>query len=618
MAVIPSPLSNSIQGINQSTVSGSIFGGNKVDAQTQSSINANTSAVASMQKQVNELSQTNAQILTNLTQIGSFQAQVDSVRLQLNGISDTLQSVATITASESALEKQKDTYEQEKQKRLAEAGARGGQENLLETKIQSALSEPVKRIGDKVSFGFNNLMSFVWTLLGGWLTLQGINVLKALQDGDKKKLNEIKDSVIKTLLVAGGVFTIISVGIGKVIGTITGLVGKIGKFIVGGLIIKPFQTVATGLRNALPGRTPTPPKGSGPKAPIKGPNFLGGAFNLYTALRNYGNGEITDTIMQGVLGALLLTPAGRLVSAVRTLLGVAVTADEIAEVFGSNIFGENPDILKKAKQVKDLAEKEAQQNKLTESALKKPEPPKPADAKPEPSKPADAKLEPPKPADAKSTPSTPMIPPASNLQINVPDTSKPETSAPSPEMVSKFEQAWQYKDNPLARGRIEGAWNKMGVEEKQQAKDWATSKGYDWREMKLPDSKDQMSSVPSKETPKSAETSSKPSTPPTTTAAETSSKPSTPPTTTAAETSSKPSTPEITPAQTTKMQTVPFNIGPEPEPKPNVVYAPSGSSAPQQQQPMSTGAASDVPAIPSSNPDNFYTLYSQINYNVVL
>jgi len=582
MAVIPSPLSNSIRGINESTVSGSIFGGgNGVDAQTQSSINANTSAVASMQKQVNELSKTNTQILTNLTQIGSFQAQVDSVRLQLNGISDTLQSVATITASESALEKQKDLYEQQQQKRLAEAGARGGQEGLLETKIQSALSEPVKRIGDKVSFGFNNLMSFVMTLLGGWLTTQGINVLKALQDGDKKKLNEIKDSVIKTLLVAGGVFTIINVGIVKVIGTITGLVGKIGKFLVGGLIIKPFQLVATALRGALPGRTVTPPTGPkpGPKGPVKGPNFLGGALNLYTALRNYGNGEITDTIMQGVLGALLLTPAGRLVSAVRTILGVAVTADEIAEVFGSNIFGENPDILKKAKQVKDNAEKEAQKNKknkLTSSPLKKDEPPKPTTAKP--------------------APTTSMTPPASNLQINAPETQKtpdtqkaPETTkAPDPAKVEQFEQAWKMRNFGPARGQIEGAWNKMGVEEKQQAKDWAESTGKDWKEMKLPDSKDQISSVPSKEMPKPAETSS------------------------------KPSTPEITPAQTTKMQTVPFNIGPEPESKPNIVYSPSKPSTPPQKQPLSTGSASDVPFIPSSNPDNFYTLYSQINYNVVL
>jgi hypothetical protein len=82
-----------------------------------------------------------------------------------------------------------------------------------------------------------------------------------------------------------------------------------------------------------------------------------------------------------------------------------------------------------------------------------------------------------------------MTPPASNLQINAPETPK----APDPAKVKQFEQAWQYKNNPLARGRIEGAWNKMSSEEKQQAKDWATSKGYDWKEMKLPDPTNQIS-----------------------------------------------------------------------------------------------------------------------------
>jgi hypothetical protein len=572
MAVLPSPLSNSIQGINESTVSGSVFGGNKPDPETKSTLQSLSSSIAALQSQVNELSKNN---ITNIGVFANFQKsfvnQIDSVRLQLNKVDQTLESVATIITSESAIESQKNRYEEEKEKRLAEAGARGGKESLLETKIQSALSEPVNRIGNKVSFGFQNLMSFITTLLEGWLTLEGIKAIKAYQDGDKKQLDDIKNSVIKTLAIAGGIFGVINFGIGRVITTITGLVGKIGKFIVGGLIIKPFQLVANALRGALPGRTAPPPKGPGSKGPVKGPNFLGGALNLYTALRNLGNGEITDSVMQGVLSALLFTPVGRLVGTVRTLLGVAVTADEIAEVFGSNIFGENPNILKQANQLKELAEKEAQENKknkLTSSPLKKTEAPKPAGAKP--------------------APTTSMTPPASNLQINTSDTPKPQTSSPSPEMVSKFEQAWQYKNNPLARGKIESAWDKMSDEEKQQAMDWAKSKKYDWKEMKLPD-------VTSPKGPTTPSVSSAP-----------------------AETSSKPPTPEITPAQTTKMQTVPFNIGPEPEPKPNIVYAPSSSSAPPQQQPLKSGPASDVPAIPSSNPDNFYTLYSQINYNVVM
>ena len=593
MAVLPSPLSNSIQGINESTVSGSVFGGNKPDPETKSTLQSLSSSIAALQSQVNELSKNN---ITNIGVFANFQKsfvnQIDSVRLQLNKVDQTLESVATIITSESAIESQKNRYEEEKEKRLAEAGARGGKESLLETKIQSALSEPVNRIGNKVSFGFQNLMSFITTLLGGWLTLEGIKAIKAYQDGDKKQLDDIKNSVIKTLAIAGGIFGVINFGIGRVITTITGLVGKIGKFIVGGLIIKPFQLVANALRGALPGRTAPPPKGPGSKGPVKGPNFLGGALNLYTALRNLGNGEITDSVMQGVLSALLFTPVGRLVGTVRTLLGVAVTADEIAEVFGSNIFGENPDILKQTKKLKELAEKESQENKknkLTSSSLKNSEPPKPEAAKP--------------------APTTSMIPPASNLQINAPDTQKPQDTSkpdtqkpatpapPSPEMIKNFQMAWDNKDIPFARGRIEGAWNKMTPEQKEQAKDWAKSEGHDWTQMKLPDANISKESVK----PAPAPSSTLPL------------MPSAP-----AETSSKPSTPEITPAQTTKMQTVPFNIGPEPEPKPNIVYAPSGSSTPPQQQPLSTGPASDVPFIPSSNTDNFYTLYSQINYNVVL
>jgi hypothetical protein len=585
MAVLPSPLSNSIQGINETTVSGSVFGGNKPDPETKSTLQSLSSSVTSLQSQVNELSKNNIaniRVFTNLQE--SLTTQISSVNFQLNKVNETLESIATITASESAIEKQKDLYEQEKEKRLAEAGARGGQESLLESKIQSALSEPVKRIGNKVSFGFQNLISFIWTLLGGWLTLEGIKVLKALQEDDSKKLNEIKSSVIKTLLVAGGVFTIINVGIGKVISTITGLVAKIGKFVIGGLIIKPFQTVMSGLGNAATGifrgtKPPTPPKGSGSKP--GGGGLLSGIGKIITGasgVMNFLNGENVDA----ALAALTFVPGGGIFKLARMTAGTVFTIDEIAEALGKNFTGADPKLLKqKEKELEE--EKKKNKNKLTSSPLKKPEPPKPAAAKP--------------------APTTPMTPPASNLQINAPDTSKPETSAPSPEMVSKFEQAWQYKDNPLARGRIESAWDKMSAEEKQQAIDWAKSKKYDWKEMKLPDT-NQTSPVSSKETPNPVETSSKPSTVPTTTVAET---------------SSKPSASEITPAQTTKMQTVPFNIGPEPEPKPNVVYAPSGSSAPQQQeQPLSTGPASDVPFIPSSNVDNFYTLYSQINYNVVL
>jgi hypothetical protein len=543
MAVLPSPLSNSIQGINESTVSGSVFGGNKPDPETKSTLQSLSSSVVSLQNQVNELGKNNIAnigVFTNFQQ--SFATQINSVSLQLNKVNETLESIATITASESAIEKQKDFYEQEKEKRLAEAGARGGKESLLETKIQSALSEPINRIGNKVSFGFQNLMSFIGTLLGGWLTLEGIKAIKAYQDGDKKQLDDIKNSVIKTLGIVGGIFLVINGGIGKVITTIVGLAAKIGKFVVGGLIIKPFQAVMTGIGNAAngifrPNRTPTPPAGPKPTGPKSGGGgLLSGIGKVITGISgtfNFLNGENVDA----ALAALTFVPGGGVFKLARVAAGTVFAFDEIAEALGKNFTGADPKLLKQKQ--KELEEaKKKNQNKITSSPLKKSEPPKPESAKP--------------------APATPMTPPASNLQINSPVSASTPLAAP----------------------------------------------------VSAPAAAPAATSVPSP-TPTAAS-----SVPAATSAPESSSAP--PPVSRPAETSPKPSIPQITPAETSKVPTAPVNVGPEPEPKPNIVYTSSDSSSPPPQQPLKSGPASDVPAIPSSNPDNFYTLYSQINYNVVM
>jgi len=55
-----------------------------------------------------------------------------------------------------------------------------------------------------------------------------------------------------------------------------------------------------------------------------------------------------------------------------------------------------------------------------------------------------------------------------------------------------------------------------------------------------------------------------------------------------------------------------------PEPQPTVIMAPSSRSEQPTQPPMNSGPLSDVPLIPSANPDNFYVLYSQMHYNVVM
>jgi len=71
------------------------------------------------------------------------------------------------------------------------------------------------------------------------------------------------------------------------------------------------------------------------------------------------------------------------------------------------------------------------------------------------------------------------------------------------------------------------------------------------------------------------------------------------------------------PAQTDRVSTQ-VNVGPAPAPSPNVIYRRVGSSAQQRSGAAPTGGPiNQVPSISASNPDNFYVLYSQVNYNVV-
>ncbi len=132
----------------------------------------------------------------------------------------------------------------------------------------------------------------------------------------------------------------------------------------------------------------------------------------------------------------------------------------------------------------------------------------------------------------------------------------------------------------MARGRIEDEWNKMNPEQQQQAKTWAQSKGYDWNEMKL---KDSVNMNDLKQQPSKTEEA------------------------------------KITSAQVSIPPKTPQQVGQLPEPKPSLMMIKTSNNAPQQQNaPLTNGALTDVPLINSANPDNFYVLYSQLNYNVVM
>lgn len=85
-------------------------------------------------------------------------------------------------------------------------------------------------------------------------------------------------------------------------------------------------------------------------------------------------------------------------------------------------------------------------------------------------------------------------------------------------------------------------------------------------------------------------------------------------------TSSSPSI-KATPLDQSQIEPLPSeqrNLNPPAESTPEIVYLRSGREGSSIVSGGNNEYITDVPLIPSANPDNFYTLYSQLNYNVVI
>jgi hypothetical protein len=513
-------------------------------------------------------------------EISALKSTVDALRAETTTLNKGLATISNLIQQDSAVEKQQEAEKAESERKLAEKNVRLGKESQLEQNITNSLVTPVQALQQKVGNIFARIGEALTTLFAGWLTNQGIEALKAASDGNKEKLEEIKDNVLKGVGDAVKVFTAIKVGFDLIIKTITGVTAKIAGFVTR-LALAPIKALTNVLRGAPVikdiFRGPKPPGGGGGG---RGPGLLGGLFNSVEAFMNFRNGENVDAIMNAAL--LLPTPP-----IVKGLLIAGVAADSIAEVFGGNLFGfKNPNHERKGKEIAAEVKKQKEEEKPPTSTTQT------TAAKVTSTSTAQTPLMGDKKDDKSETDPKNMtpgpVPGSTNIQSTsdagasadattsspAPAEVQPQTLAipqPSAEMTKNFQMAWDNRKNGLARGRIESAWNNMTVEQQQQAKIWANTKGYDWTEMKLTE---------------------------------------------------KPPTVQPVPLPSAQVQPLPKptqNVGELSEPAPNVVMMPSGQSNNKQSSiSQAPTNGTDTPLISSSNPDNFYVLYSQLNYNVVI
>jgi len=529
-----------------------------------------------------------AQNIKQTQEISALRSTVDALRAETTTLNKGLVSITNLIQQDSAVEKRYEQEKAESERKLAETNVRFGKESQLEQNITNSLVTPVQALQQKVTNIFGRIGEALTTLFFGWLTNQGIEALKAASEGNKEKLEEIKDNVLNGIGDAIKVFTAIKTGFNLIIKTITGVTGRIAGFVTR-LALAPIKALTNTLRgapllqNIFPGPKP------GPKP--SGPGLIGGLFSGINSWLNFKNGENVDAIMNAAL--LLPTPP-----IVRGLLGLGVLADDIAEVFGGNLFGKNPNHKRKGKEIAAEAKKQQKEKNPKEEATTTAAKVTSSSTAQTPlmgdknkkdgveantstgvnfkstddkgAAPVGAGADPASTVASTTTSATSGSSPASTAPAEVqPQT--PIIPPPSPEMTKNFQAAWDNRNRGYARGRIESAWNNMTVEQQQQAKEWAKSTGKDWTEMKLVE---------------------------------------------------KPSTVQAVPLPSAQVQPLPKptqNVGELSEPAPNVVMMPSGQSNNQQSSiSQAPTNGTDTPLISSSNPDNFYVLYSQLNYNVVI
>ena len=580
MASLSSPIGSTIDVVARTVSSSAISGGAGGGIPGGGGGGGGTPTIQPQSNLINVEKNLQVQIAQNVQQtqeISALRSAIDSLRTETTTLNQGLVSITNLIQQDSALEKQQAVEKAENERKLVETNVRLGKESQLEQNITNSLVTPVQVLQQKVGNIFARIGEALTTLFFGWLTNQGIEALKAASEGNKEKLEEIKDNVLKTIGFGVAGIGAIKIGFDLIIKTITGITGKIG-----GLVLKLALAPLKVLRSALQGAPligglfggPKPPGGAKPPG---GGGMLGGAKNFIKGLAgpllagtaltglDIAQGEDPGRAIAGAASGMVTSSLAFAGGSLIPIPGTGVVAGALAYEPGAN-FG------------KDMYDKFF--GKKTTSPTAKPTEPPPTIMAPAE---ADAKISsstvepqnPILPTSAEVQPQNPILPTSVSQTSAVPPVEvQPQTPAippPSPEMVKNFEMAWKYKDNSMFRGRIESAWNNMTVEQQQQAKIWANTKGYDWTEMKLVEKPPAVQTVP------------------------------------------------IPLAQVQPLPKPTQNVGELTEPAPNVVMMPSSQSNNQQSSiSQAPTNGTDTPLISSSNPDNFYVLYSQLNYNVVM
>ena len=229
---LASPLAGGLRGIRR-TLSSSVLGGGRAPVQAQPD------------PQTTNLLQQNSLALNNVS------AQLTNINAQVAGLSGSLASIKENLAVSDSLARQREAAKQNRERILAEQGLREGKESQVESRIQQALTMPVRRVAQKVQGGLANLGAFFGFLTAGWLTNSLINVINASADKNTDLFTQLKSTFQRQLIIAGATIAALTVGFKGILTGLGFLSTTALRIARGGLLRTPFAKIALGISTGV-------------------------------------------------------------------------------------------------------------------------------------------------------------------------------------------------------------------------------------------------------------------------------------------------------------------------------------------------------------------------------
>ena len=241
------------------------------------------------------------------TQSKSFATNLTSINSSLITLEQGLKLVSEKLEMSDRLQKIKDANEKKRESQLAQEALREGKETLIEKKIQSALAAPVRKIGAKTRGVLANLLKFFNIALLGFMGLKSLQLLDALMSGNKKRIEEVKDKILKQLAIAGGIFVGINAGLAIALRSLVRLTAFAGRIAVTNLLFRPLQAIINLAKRGFFGAAAAGPSIGGPISTTSGVTPQGGVYR--NGRRVLGSGRqmsanISGSVLVGTFASL--------------------------------------------------------------------------------------------------------------------------------------------------------------------------------------------------------------------------------------------------------------------------------------------------------------------------